>query len=673
MKKKHIHYLLICFLAVQVIWGSSIVRGHTRGACLLAVVSPMDRVFHLLESVKNKSSLEMARSHRSLYNILMNWKKGHQNIKIETFLRIAYFLGTRPSTLLKFGAGFTASVQVNERDIQEAVRSRQPLSIDMLRYMESKNPLSAEYEHDLERRSFLSDEQIRPLLDHIYAQLRNRILELRHTLSLSLGRQPSLLYLSQRIGVKQYDIKRILSYHQLPPLNVLGQILKGIGTDSIAFFEDVESSDKFQFPSQSPSAGQRLNSRQGQRIRFIGSRIQQAMDSRDMGGHKDVANTTGLNKKRLNNAESDIYLQSLVYTSLASEVPLSVLVSPKSSLEDYTTEHLHSRRSKNEIRAEKLSGDYLLKFKKAFINFIKFKMNEQNLSFSQLSQNSYLTLSHIKNILLHGHLPHYLILLKIVLHGFGQSLESFFQEFERYVEISQNHQIDTSNPYWRFEQAIRAYDPDHVVELREDLSNYSSSYRGIFLEEALIFFHDRVLKATDSAKLSLSTVRQRTGVYIDTWNTDSSKLRITGIIRLAHFFGITPFQLLGFQSSLEQIDPANFTDERLSEYKPPTNEEIERAMDRLRDNIQRQKDHAFISDQDLQIRLTIDELKKLDPILYGENTATLFRLLQVAEALIWIRVPAPDDLTQFIYIPPASIDAFYGMLEVLLEGVGIPR
>lgn len=665
--------LLFC-LKVQMILIPSIAMGSV---CIVAVESPLDTAFRYMESIINKSRIKMAQQHNEIYQTIYKWKRGLiKDISIETLVQMAYFIGTDPSTLLKAGRDFTPSAQISDTDIIQALDSGQPLSLDMLKYLESKETLPVEYVYYLENRLPLHNEYMVQILDFIHSKLKDRITGLQERISLLEG-QTSLVSLSQRFQISLYIIRNIIYHHHIPRFDQLDQILKATGIDLMAFFEDIESSKQFQIPfrSISLSRSQELTLRQREKIRFISHRIQQAMDLRGMGTAIALGHLTGLHKTQLAHAQRDITLLSLAYTSFASEIPISRLFDPQ-PLEDYTSEHFHSGRSQEEIRAEKISGDYMKKFKQAFIHFMRWKINEQNISPSQLSRKSYLTVNTLRGIFITGSPPNLSTLSRIVQGGFEQDLVSFFQEFESYVETLQNQIFDITNPYLRFERSIRAYDMSQGIELQEDLANYNTSYRSDIVESALDSVLDRVLEAARLTSLSLKKIKYTAKVNVVEWDTGNSLTKVTSVIMLAHFFGITPFELLGNQPLAELIKPENFTEEMLSQYIPPSEEEIQRSLDQLSINIQRQKGHS-ISDQDLQIRLAISSSSFLNPILYGETTANLLKLFQVTEALIWTRNPAPEGYPDdFIYIPPDSTDSianFYNMLAILLEGVGVQR
>lgn len=538
----------------------------------------------------------------------------------------------------------------------------------MLKYLASKKELPAEYIAFLKGRHPLADEDITEILDLINAQLRADILELQNPRMTTLRYSINLRQISEKIGVDPYSIGQIVYHHHTPGFNGLRHILQAMGIDPITFFERIEASQIFQriFRSRPVQGGQRLTSQQRQKMQFIGGRIQQAMDFRRMGSH--IRSLTGLRKNSLNNAERDITLPSFVYTSFASEVPLSVLVSSE-SLRDYTLEHRHSGRTQDEIRAEKESGQYMMRFKKAFMHFLIWKMNKANMSLSELARNSYLLIRTIRSILIEGTLPRYLTLSRMVEEGFGQDLVSFFQEFEVFVEASQTQ--TSANPYLRFEHAIANYDLNQVVNLREDLFDYGV-YRSEIVKNALTRMNDRFLDLESLTFLSKGQIADRTGVKIDKFN-NIAQARLKNIIILADLLGITPFQFLGNQPLSELINPQRFSDDFLSRYVRPSDEEIQRAMDRLSVNIQEQRGYD-VSDQDLLIRSAARRMPDLNSVLFRENTATLLRLFQITEALAWTSSPAPDEAqTSVIYTPPESSEDFYDMLKILLEGVGTQR
>lgn len=680
IKRVFIFSLILCSLNVQMMWSYS--RAMENSECAVAMASPLDAVFGFMASILDKSDIQMGVIHRNIHEAINRWKRKQvvNNVTVKTILQFAHFLGTHPSTLLKLGytQDFTPSRQIRKRDILQALNSGQPLSIDMLKYLESRETLPDEYIHYLENRPHLSNEAFNQLSNYMNSVLKEKILQ--YALSYSPRGQMGLPRLSQEIGISSTLMRRIVYRYHLPSFNFLEQILKAIGTDLIAFFEALESSQEFQILLRSVQIGRNqreLNSRQRAKVKFMGDRIQRAMHLRNMGLSVDLSRLTGLNRRLLEYAERDIALSSMVHTSFASEIPLSVLVDDEESLENYTRKHIHSGRLTDEIRAEKVSGDYMMKFRKAFTRFIRYKLNKQNISLSELSRQSYLQVDTLIGIVINGVAPNYLTLLKIVENGFREDLKSFFQEFERYVEASQTSlDFETTTPYLRFEHALRADDDDshQVVELRRELADHHSSYRSVTLEETVISLYERLLEAVRLTSLPAYTIYRITGIVIERWKANIPRSKIKSIIKLAHFFRITPFQLLlGSEPLSELINSANFTNAMLSRYTPPSNQELQASIEHLSTNIQRQKDYHHISDQDLQIRLAIFNIRELNPILYGGPSVTLLRLFQVTEALAWSVSPAPDDAQMNVIYTPPSNEEFGKMLEMILDGVGISR
>lgn len=96
------------------------------------------------------------------------------------------------------------------------------------------------------------------------------------------------------------------------------------------------------------------------------------------------------------------------------------------------------------------------------------------------------------------------------------------------------------------------------------------------------------------------------------------------LIVLAHVFNLT---LLEFLTHEDLSLITSFNTERLS------NEDIQRALSILSENMQTEIDGVGLSLSDLSIRSGADKLSQLTPILNGQPSSLFYRLAQVCKAL----------------------------------------
>ncbi len=449
----------------------------------------------------------------------------------------------------------------------------------------------------IESRSLLSRAVLREVSRHIHQRLAWTFRESGKTLKeLSDETGMPLRFLRETI----INGRNRISYF------VMESVLQALNLDAVRFLEKLESGGILDIHSP------HLREREANGAAFIGERIIQVKQILAPVASKsrlkkiittDVDPRTGQTLTQRDVAFETVYKTSRVgnisLSDLVNDRPITTLIEP----ENANLEQVSAQEIK---RARRLLNHLLL-------GEARRQRDLHDLTLTRLAINAGIYTRRLK-ILLAGGTPSYSMLRQIVEDGLGIPLPRFLENFEAKLKgvdhlpaPSQNVLAELEGPYLSREVTARVeWVKERFFQVRDLLSALNV---GITMFE----------KATGITSFSAWAQNRHNGGLGQIYTT----------ARLCHFLGISLSDFLGQKDLATLVDARHLNFERLSE------ESIQRAINSIKDNLNRRRKDLGILEWDFEILLGAFETQKLSFLFSTDAGPSFpwFRYFQSAEIL----------------------------------------
>ena len=456
----------------------------------------------------------------------------------------------------------------------------------------------------IENRTFLNDEDVEELLGNISKHV-------------SIMFDQSGITLEEFAKITQLPAKyleKIIHKGSRYSYAALERILQAFNTDTIRFFEELESMGKLDVHvTQTPS---NLVQRKDKFLKgqtdgqFMGERILQLREILlPIYSARELKFTTGnINTNSGQNLpERDIYFKTFYKVSRMAKLSLSELAGRR-PIEDLVNPH--------HARVESVSEEEIAKAKRLLTHLLVSEVRRQNdvhgLTVMELAIKGHLATMHIRRTLSGQTTPLYLNLRQIVEDGLNIPLPQFLEGFEFKLKAFDNIPTASKKILLDLEGL---YLSKRVKERMKKLEER--------IDSAIEFLKSSHFSSREISKLVGARIwpsRKKEGNMI--------KEQIYTVMKFCHLLGISLRDFLGSRDFSELVDVSKLNSERLSE------DRLISAIGAIKSNVNQRRKSLNLPVTDLTIMLGAPMEHKLTDIL-NESVSSFpwYRYFQLAEVL----------------------------------------
>ena len=527
------------------------------------VVESMDKAPTAIESITQKKN-------KFIRGFISRLRNGQTNFRMETILQLAYLLKLQPSVLLSSNNWIST--------IDKSIPGY-----------------------------FLSNTHLQQLLILINSHLKRKIE------NSNLANKGSNISLS----ISHKDFNNIMSFNKVPNYSALVEILEQLNTSVEEFFQEIEQSGEFRTIFEGTSKEQRnsyiyqsLTTEEKDTLKSMREYLISIIDQNTSIPAYKILDSLGFKRRTLSTTYSNFHTSSLIATHYVMRYSISDIIGKRRLTEQQLAMLPEIRLEKTDHRKE-----YIDKALIALNYLIKRQIQLMGVSIYELSSKSGVLIATIYNFLERKNSIFYLNLLKIVEKGFEVPLEHFLAgnnvmrlSLEQLIEQFDSLNLDDSN--------IQIDSPSDTNIDNQVYNNYTAHFRNRMTE---------IIKAIETTSIGVARSAQIFGHYYR-WKFTPSSMRISALLRIAHFFNVDLATLLIHHEDISSLNPVNL--ERLPD------EVIQNSLNILAQNIQNEMNTRNLTLRDLHLRSGANRSKELEPILNGQMTVTYSQLINICRALL---------------------------------------
>ena len=541
-----------------------------------AEVTPLHHMLLQLDQVlesMNKVSIRQ-KIKRVIYDFILRLRNGQIHFRMETILQVAYLLNLRPSVFLNSNDWISMVVDIDQ----------------------------------LVSRPFLSDTHLQQLLILINSYLKRKI----ENSNLTNEGPNTSIFISHR------DFNNIMYFNKVPNYHSLSEILTQLNTSVEEFFQEIEETDEFRTIFDENSTEERssyirqpLTTEEKGTLKSMRKYLISIIDQNTSTPAPTIMRSLHFKRKKLSETHINFRTSSLIAIHYVMRYSISDIISKRQLTEEQLAQ-LPEIRLATDHRKE-----YIDKALSALMYLIKRQMQHMGLSIRSLSLRSGVLIATIYTFFQRRNSIFYLNLLKIVENGFEIPLEDFL----------------AGDNVMRFslEQLIEQFDSLNLDDLNIQVVDYlnDTDVNTQVYDNYVAHFKNRlpeILKAIDATSLGIFHIDYVLQLRHRTLSKATPLIRISTLLRIAHFFNIDLATLLLHHENLSFLRAMNT--ERLPD------ELIQNSLNILSQNIQNEIDTRHLTLRDLHLRSGANRLSELEAILNGQMTVTYSQLITICKALL---------------------------------------